>query len=86
MLFTWDTTDLCIVFPGWRITGNLSLVASLFAIIALTSCYEFVRDFAHRYEARCADDLKALPSTYLPTTTPLRSLSLSLLFPCAEAV
>jgi copper transporter 1 len=66
MLFTWDTTDLCIVFRGWRITGTGSLIVSLIAIILLTAGYEAVREASRRYEAyasrlgdrRGGDDLR----------------------------
>jgi copper transporter 1 len=54
MLFTWDTTDLCIVFRGWRITGTGSLIVSLLAIILLTAGYEAVREASRRYEAHAA--------------------------------
>ncbi|KAI9749560.1 MAG: hypothetical protein M1815_002429 [Lichina confinis] len=52
MLFTWDTTNLCIVFRQWRITGAASLVFSLLAVAALTAGYEFVREMSRQYEAR----------------------------------
>lgn len=67
MLFTWDTTDLCIVFRGWHISGTGSLVFALFAIVLLTAGYEAVREISRRYEAyekkvlegrRGADDLR----------------------------
>lgn len=51
MLFTWDTTDLCIVFRGWRISGTGSLIVSLLAIVLLTAGYEAVREASRRYEA-----------------------------------
>ena len=51
MLFTWDTTNLCIVFRQWRITGTWSLIWSLVAIALLTAGYEAVREVARRYEA-----------------------------------
>ncbi|KAH3936633.1 copper transporter [Parastagonospora nodorum] len=54
MLFTWDTTDLCIVFRGWRITGTGSLIVSLLAIVLLTAGYEAVREASRRYEAYAA--------------------------------
>jgi len=50
MLFTWDTTDLCIVFRGWHINGTPSLIFSLFAIILLTAGYEAVREASRRYD------------------------------------
>ncbi|KAH7408217.1 Ctr copper transporter family-domain-containing protein [Phaeosphaeria sp. MPI-PUGE-AT-0046c] len=54
MLFTWDTTNLCIVFEGWRITSTGSLIASLIAIVLLTAGYEAVREASRRYEAHAA--------------------------------
>jgi copper transporter 1 len=50
MLFTWDTTDLCIVFPSWHISGTGSLIISLLAVILLTAGYEAVREISRRYE------------------------------------
>ncbi|KAF2869329.1 Ctr copper transporter family-domain-containing protein [Massariosphaeria phaeospora] len=50
MLFTWDTTNLCIVFRGWRISGTGSLIFSLFAIVLLTAGYEAVREISRRYD------------------------------------
>ena len=64
MLFTWDTTNLCIVFRSWRITGLWSLVWSLIAVMALTAGYEGVREAARRYEARQAAKIENLPSKY----------------------
>jgi hypothetical protein len=66
MLFTWDTTNLCIVFEGWRITGAGSLIVSLLAIVLMTAGYEAVREASRRYEAyassvgerRGGDDLR----------------------------
>ncbi|SMR51253.1 unnamed protein product [Zymoseptoria tritici ST99CH_1A5] len=54
MLFTWDTENLCIVFSGWRVTGTLSLIVSLLAIIVMTAGYEAVREASRRYEAKVA--------------------------------
>ncbi|PNS20328.1 Copper transport protein CTR2 [Sphaceloma murrayae] len=54
MLFTWSTKNLCIVFEGWRVTGTVSLVFSLLAIVALTAGYELVRDMSRRYETSVA--------------------------------
>lgn len=50
MLFTWDTTDLCIVFPSWHISGTGSLIFSLLAVVLLTAGYEAVREISRRYE------------------------------------
>ncbi|KAI1177413.1 Ctr copper transporter family-domain-containing protein [Nemania sp. FL0916] len=50
MLFTWDTTNLCIVFRQWHITGPASLVFSLLAIVAICAGYEALREATRRYE------------------------------------
>lgn len=52
MLFTWDTTNLCIVFRQWHVRGPGSLVLSLLAIVAITAGYEALRSVARRYEDR----------------------------------
>ncbi|KAF2085686.1 ctr copper transporter family protein [Saccharata proteae CBS 121410] len=54
MLFTWDTTDLCIVFRQWHITSTFSLIWSLLAVAALCAGYEAVREVSRRYEASVA--------------------------------
>lgn len=51
MLFTWDTTDLCIVFRSWHVSGTFSLVVALIGIVLLTAGYEAVREASRRYEA-----------------------------------
>jgi copper transporter 1 len=66
MLFTWSTQNLCIVFPQWRVTGTLSLILSLLAVVALTAGYELVRELSRRYEAQSAEYLNSLPSMYYP--------------------
>ncbi|KAI9886415.1 MAG: hypothetical protein M1823_001804 [Watsoniomyces obsoletus] len=62
MLFTWDTTNLCIIFKQWRITGTISLILSLLGVVALTAGYEFVREMSRRYEQRHNQEMfKGLP-------------------------
>ncbi|KAL5391164.1 hypothetical protein PMIN02_006686 [Paraphaeosphaeria minitans] len=51
MLFTWDTTDLCIVFKSWHVSGTGTLLLSLLAIALLTAGYEAVREASRRYDA-----------------------------------
>jgi copper transporter 1 len=51
MLFTWDTTNLCIVFRQWHITSNLSLIVSLLGVVAICAGYEALREGIRRYEA-----------------------------------
>ena len=50
MLFTWDTTDLCIVFKGWHINGTGTLIVSLLLIVLLAAGYEYVREFTKNYD------------------------------------
>jgi len=59
MLFTWDTTNLCIVFEGWRVNGTASLIWSLLGVILLTAGYELVREASRRYEAGLQRKVKA---------------------------
>lgn len=66
MLFTWDTTNLCIVFPSWRVTGTISLILSLVAVIALTAGYEAIRELSRRYEDQQAQKIQNAPRMYLP--------------------
>lgn len=62
MLFTWDTTNLCIVFRQWHIRSNLSLVLSLFAVVFIGIGYEYLRSVSRRYEASLAARLETVPS------------------------
>ncbi|KAI1429903.1 Ctr copper transporter family-domain-containing protein [Xylaria sp. FL1777] len=50
MLFTWDTTNLCIVFRQWHVRGTASLVFSLLAIVAICAGYEALREGTRKYE------------------------------------
>ncbi|KAI3322237.1 Ctr copper transporter [Xylariaceae sp. AK1471] len=50
MLFTWDTTNLCIVFRQWHVRGSASLVFSLLAIVAICAGYEALREATRKYE------------------------------------
>lgn len=64
MLFTWDTTNLCIVFRWWRITNVLTLLISLVAVALLTAGYEAVREASRRYEFSCQEYMNKLPSKF----------------------
>lgn len=75
MLFTWDTTDLCIVFKGWHINGTGTLILSLLAIVLMTAGYEAVREASRRYDAHAkritevrssGDDLSSKPPFPFP--------------------
>jgi hypothetical protein len=71
MLFTWDTTNLCIVFPSWRITGPLSLIVSLLAVVALTAGYEAIREVSRRYEEKLAANVRDAPRKFHPPNSPV---------------
>ncbi|ORY65924.1 ctr copper transporter [Pseudomassariella vexata] len=51
MLFTWDSTNLCIIFQQWHVRGPASLVFSLLAIVAICAGYEALREATRRYES-----------------------------------
>ncbi|OAL18876.1 hypothetical protein AYO22_10205 [Fonsecaea multimorphosa] len=71
MLFNWQVKGLCIVFESWRVTGPMSLLLSLVAIVLLTAGYECVREISRRYDERC----KATMNAY-STSRPEESSSL----------
>lgn len=82
MLFTWDTTDLCIVFRSWHISSTFSLIVALVGIILLTAGYEAVREASRRYEAysnkalegrRGGDDLRGESNSFSMRTLGLCS-------------
>ncbi|XWW97261.1 hypothetical protein V2A60_005243 [Cordyceps javanica] len=50
MLFTWDTTNLCIVFERWHIRSTPGLVASLIAVVLIAMGYEGLRATSRIYE------------------------------------
>lgn len=62
MLFTWDTTDLCIVFRQWHISSTFTLIYSLIGVAALAAGYEVVRELSRRYEASSGEYTNSLPS------------------------
>jgi copper transporter 1 len=62
MLFTWDTTNLCIVFRSWRVTNTFTLILFLTLVVALCAGYEAVRELSRRYEAAVVKRVEATPS------------------------
>ncbi|KAL7901287.1 Ctr copper transporter family domain-containing protein [Trichoderma sp. TUCIM 5745] len=63
MLFTWDTTNLCIVFRQWHIRSNTSLVLSLIAVVLIGMGYEALRSVSRNYEASLAKRLEVVPNS-----------------------
>ncbi|MCJ1357996.1 MAG: hypothetical protein MMC33_007994 [Icmadophila ericetorum] len=68
MLFTWDTTNLCIVFRWWHISNTFTLLLSLLGVALLTAGYEGVREVARRYEASSAEYANRLPRKSLSSS------------------
>ncbi|KAF7560870.1 hypothetical protein G7046_g3270 [Stylonectria norvegica] len=69
MLFTWDTTNLCIVFRQWHVRSTISLIVSLLAVVLLAVGYEGLRALSRRYEALLARRVETLPSLDAVTET-----------------
>ena len=68
MLFTWDTTNLCIVFRWWHITSTFTLLISLVAVAILTAGYEVVREVSRKYDYSSAEYANSLPSKQYPVS------------------
>lgn len=71
MLFTWDTTNLCIVFKQWHIRGTPSLIVSLLAVVVLCAGFEALRAFCSRYDTWTAQRAEELPRELAPLPSPL---------------
>ncbi|KHN96452.1 CTR2 long splice variant [Metarhizium album ARSEF 1941] len=61
MLFTWDTTNLCIVFRQWHVRSTPGLLFSLAAVVVLSMGYEALRALSRQLEARVDRRLSAMP-------------------------
>ncbi|KAK8925116.1 hypothetical protein H634G_05714 [Metarhizium anisopliae BRIP 53293] len=66
MLFTWDTTNLCIVFRQWHIRSTPGLILSLAAVVLLAMGYEALRALSRRFEASVDRRMSALPRSSHP--------------------
>lgn len=73
MLFTWDTSNLCIIFHWWRIRGPISLVFSLLGVIAVTAMFEAVRAASRRYEKWVNQKKKSSQNLEINESAPIRS-------------
>ncbi len=62
MLFTWDTTNLCIVFRQWHVRSTAGLIFSLAAVMLITAGYEGIREGSRRYETWAIRQKDDLPS------------------------
>lgn len=71
MLFTWDPTNLCIVFRQWHIRSTLGLVVSLAAIVAIAAGYEALRAVIRRYEVALDTRSESAPRKPPSPSSPL---------------
>lgn len=62
MLFTWDTTNLCIVFNQWHIRTTAGLLFSLAAVVLIGMGYEALRAGTRRYEVVMNKRVESVPS------------------------
>lgn len=67
MLFTWDTTNLCIVFESWHVRSTAGLIFSLLSVILIGMGYEALRAGTRRYEILVNRRVEAAPSEYKQT-------------------
>src|SRR5438552_16816113 len=58
MLFTWDTTDLCVVFRWWHVRGPWSLLFTLLGVAGLTMSYELLRHIVRKYDERSLGNIR----------------------------
>lgn len=65
MLFTWDTTNLCIVFSQWHIRTTAGLLFSLVAIVLVGMGYEALRAGTRRYEMVMNKRMESIPSEFV---------------------
>lgn len=62
MLFTWDTTNLCIVFEQWHIRTTPGLIISLIAVVLIAMGYEGLRATCRVYEKSIDARVESAPS------------------------
>lgn len=65
MLFTWDTTNLCIVFNQWHIRTTAGLLFSLVAVVLIGMGYEALRAGTRRYEMVMNRRMESIPSEFV---------------------
>lgn len=73
MLFTWDTTNLCIVFRQWHVRSTPGLIVSLIAVVLLAMGYEALRALSRRYESSVDRRISALPRKFYMNLSTLPS-------------
>jgi len=61
MHFTWETSNLCIIFNSWHIRTTAGLIFSLLGVALLTAGYEALREASRRYECFAEKQVEDLP-------------------------
>lgn len=64
MLFTWDTTDLCVVFRWWHVRGPWSLLFTLLGVVGLGMSYELLRRIAQKYDDQSIGNIRIESPTH----------------------
>ncbi|ODQ68379.1 Ctr-domain-containing protein [Nadsonia fulvescens var. elongata DSM 6958] len=80
MVFTWDATDMCVIFRWWHINNNLGLMFTILAIVALGMGYEFIRSYCRRYDHDLGFKHKQLLKSSLYALQVFYSFMLMLMF------
>jgi len=62
MHFTWETSNLCIIFNSWHIRSTAGLIFSLIGVALLTAGYEALREGSRRYECYVEKHREDLPN------------------------
>lgn len=86
MLFTWDTTNLCIVFKQWHIRSTPGLIVSLVAVVLIAMGYEGLRATCRLYEQSIEARVETAPSESCPCPKPLSSLACRFSFAILQRV
>lgn len=79
MLFTWDTTNLCIIFSSWHIRSTAGLLFSLLAVVLIGMGYEALRAGTRRYEVVMRRRMDTIPSEFHSSYIRIAQQGLSLL-------
>ncbi|EJP70319.1 hypothetical protein NHJ13051_009892 [Beauveria bassiana] len=69
MLFTWDTTNLCIVFEQWHIRTTPGLIISLIAVVLIAMGYEGLRATCRVYEKSIDARVESAPNAFQDPVT-----------------
>lgn len=78
MIFTWDSTDLCVVFDWWHVRNTFDLVLTLIAIACLSAGYEYLRYRIRIIDAEIANNADVVPTAFSRNTKIKQALGYAL--------